>query len=603
MSSGLLERERAVLAALMRSPALAAGDARAAVGEATEAAARLLDVGRASVWMFGDERRRIDCIDLFDAMSGQHSSGVSLFKSDAPAYFAAAFEDRVIAAHEAQVDPRTREFATTYLQPLGIVAMLDAPIYVHGTLSGIVCFEHVGPPRRWQPLEELVAATIADFVGIALGTAAHIAQARELAVLRGNLEELVEQRTRELHSSQATVRRLFETSPVGLVVTRIDDQSVLMGNDYASRMFEVPMEIMTQQKAPDFWVRPEDRLALLAKVREAGRHEGLEAELKTASGRRFWGLVSASVVDFEGTNALVVGVHDITAQKTTQQTLRTLLEAAPIPLVVTGLDDAVMRFANTRAADMFKTTVDELLGKRAPDFYVNPDERRDFIHTLRTTGRVDAFAARLRASDGSAFWSLLSARTLELDGAHAFMVGFVDLTEQKEIELRLRTLAELDGLTGAFNRRHFFDIAAPTLARAVGRGASVCLAMIDADHFKTINDRYGHSMGDEALRVMTHVCRTASRASDVLARYGGEEIVLLLSDADTATAQRVMERVRSGLAAAPIQVAGGESFTVSVSIGLAEYRDGESIDDMLRRADAALYEAKRTGRDRVVIAA
>jgi len=603
MSSALLERERAVLAGLMRSSALAAGDALAALRQATESAADMLQVGRASVWLFRDERRHIECIDLFDAKTAQHSAGVTLFHDDAPSYFAAAFEDRAIAAHDARTDPRTREFATTYLEPLGIGAMLDAPVYVHGVLAGIVCLEHVGPPRQWEPAEELVAATIADFVGMALGTSAHIAQARELAALRNHLEDLVEQRTRELHASQETVRRLFETSPVGLVVSRVDDQSVLMANEYAARMFEVPFSRTAGQSAPDFWVRPADRKALLAKVRETGRHEGLEAELKTSSGKRFWGLISASIVDFEGASALVVGVHDITAQKTAQETLRTLLEAAPIPLVVTTLDDAIIHFANTRAADMFKTTVDELVGKRAPDFYVNPDERRAFIEALRTTGRVDAFAARLRAKDDTSFWSLLSARTLVLEGTNTFMVGFVDLTEQKEIEQRLRALAELDGLTGAFNRRHFFDVAAPTLARVTSRGGTACLAMIDADHFKAVNDRFGHSVGDEALRTLTQVCRSASRASDVLARYGGEELGLLLADANLETAQRVMERIRSGLATTPVAVAGGEAFTLSVSIGLAEYRTGEVIDDMLRRADAALYEAKRSGRNRVVIAA
>jgi diguanylate cyclase (GGDEF)-like protein/PAS domain S-box-containing protein len=601
MSSALLGRERALFAELLRSPALAQGDVRAALEQTMEAAATLIEVQRASVWRFSEDRQHIECMNLFDAKSGEHSSGVTLFQKDAPAYFAAACDERVIAAHEARTDPRTREFTTTYLEPLGIVAMLDAPVYVHGALAGIVCLEHVGDARRWEPAEELVAATIADFVGMAIGTSAHIAQARELAVLRGNLEELVEQRTRELLSSQQTVRRLFAFSPVGLVVSWLDDQSVLMINEHASQMFEIPLAEAVGHSVADFWVHPEERVALLAKVRETGRHDGIEAELKTVSGKRFWGLVSASILDFEGAGAVVIGVHDITAQKNTEQTLRTLLEASPTPLVVTSLDHGEIRYANTRAVDMFKTTADDL--RTTAEFFVNADERRLFIDTLRASGRVDAFAARLRTSDGTEFWSLLNARTLELEGANAFMVGFADLTEQKEIELRLRALAELDGLTGAFNRRHFFDVATRAIARVASRGGSACLAMMDADHFKDVNDRYGHTMGDEALRVMTHVCRSASRASDILARYGGEELVLLLSDADMDTAHRVVDRIRDGLATTPISLVSGGSFTVSVSIGLAQYREGESLDDMLRRADTALYEAKRAGRDRVVIAA
>jgi diguanylate cyclase (GGDEF)-like protein/PAS domain S-box-containing protein len=590
-----------VLSALMHSSALARGDARAAVSEATEAAANLFGVRRASVWLFRKDPERIECIDLFDAKLGEHSSGITLLKQDAPKYFSAARAERVIAAHDARTDARTNEFAATYLVQNAIFSMLDAPVYVHGELAGIVCLEHVGEAREWEPADELVVATISDFVGVALGTAAHIEQARELSVLRDNLEVLVEKRTQELRASQSAVRRLFETSPVALVVTRIKDQTVLLANERAARLFEIPLADVAGQNAPDFWVHPDDRKALVASVREIGRHDGLEAELKTSSGKRFWAHVSATTLDFEGVQALVVGVLDITAQKTTEETLRMMLEAAPIPLVVMTLDDAVLRFANTRAADKFKTSVDELTGKQAPDFFFNSDDRTAFIDSVRASGRVDAFGVRLKAGN-DAFWSLLSARTLDLGGTRALMVGFFDITEQKEIEQRLRGLAELDGLTGAFNRRHFFDVAGPTVDRIAARGGSVCLAMLDADHFKSINDRFGHAMGDETLRTITQICRNASRTTDIVARYGGEELVLLLSDVDKQVALGVVERIRTQISSTSIPIGDGESFSVSVSIGLAQHVPGESLEALLQRADTALYKAKRSGRDRVVIA-
>jgi diguanylate cyclase (GGDEF)-like protein/PAS domain S-box-containing protein len=271
-----------------------------------------------------------------------------------------------------------------------------------------------------------------------------------------------------------------------------------------------------------------------------------------------------------------------------------------VPLVVTGLDDAVVRFSNTRAAEMFKTTIDAFVGKRAPDFYVNPSDRSAFVAALEETNRVDGFAALLRAGDGTTFWSLLNARTLELDGARVFMVGFADLTEQKEIETKLRDLAELDGLTGAFNRRHFFDIAGAALARTASRGKPTCLAMIDADHFKNVNDEYGHAVGDEALKMMTRVARGAARGTDILARYGGEELVLLLTEADVEAAKRVAERIRAGLVSSPVLVPNGAHVTITVSIGVAEHREGESLEALVRRADTSMYEAKRAGRDRVV---
>ena len=576
----------------MRSPAIAAGDVTRALREATEAAASLIGVARASVWRFDDKRSRIECLDLYEATKKEHSSGIVLYAADAPTYFAAMAGERVIAAHDARQDPRTKEFAIGYLLPLGITSMLDAPGLLHGRVAGVVCLEHVGPARKWEPAEELVAGSLADFIGMALGAAAHAEQARELASLR----------TQELRGAQAMVRRLFETSPVALVVTKLSDQTVIVVNERASQMFGVPLEAAPGHKAPDFWVHPEDRQRLIDGLRAHGRFDNLEAELKTADGSKFWGLVSAATVDYEGTPAVVVGAHDITAQKGVQDTLRKLLEAAPIPLVVTGLDDAVVRFSNTRAADMFRTTMDAFVGKRAPDFYVNPSDRKTFIDALKNEGRVDGFAARLRTVDGNTFWSLLSARTLDLDGARAFMVGFADLTEQKEIETKLRDLAELDGLTGAFNRRHFFDIAGSALARTIARGKPACLAMIDADHFKNVNDKYGHAVGDEALRLMTNVARGASRGSDILARYGGEELVLLLNEADAESAKAVAERIRAGLASSPLTVPNAEPFTISVSIGVVQHREGESIEELVRRADAAMYEAKRAGRNRVVVA-
>jgi diguanylate cyclase (GGDEF)-like protein/PAS domain S-box-containing protein len=480
--------------------------------------------------------------------------------------------------------------------------MLDAPILVHGRVAGVLCLEHVGEPRRWEPAEEVVVATFADFVGMALGTAAHIEQARELAKLQSGLEQLVEQRTRELRSSQATVRRLFETSPVGLVVTRFEDQAVLLMNRRASEMLEVPMDDAAGRRGPDFWVDREAREALLTKVRANGTHEGAEAELQTARGRRFWAIVSASKLDFEGVPATVVSIHDVSAQRAARDSLRTLLEAAPIPLVVTRLEDGNVRFANSRAADIFRTTVDEMVGKHEPDFYATPEERSAFVEALRRDGRIDGFAARLKAADETTFWSLLSARTLELEGDEVIMLGFADLTEQKEIERRLRDLAELDGLTGAFNRRHFFDVGGAALVRTASRDRPSCVAMIDADHFKNVNDRYGHAVGDDALRLLTSVCRNECRASDILARYGGEELVVLLTEADAEAAVRVAERIRAGLRTTAMPVPGGGTLQLTISVGIAQHREGETLEALLRRADEALYDAKRSGRDRVAVA-
>lgn len=163
---------------------------------------------------------------------------------------------------------------------------------------------------------------------------------------------------------------------------------------------------------------------------------------------------------------------------------------------------------------------------------------------------------------------------------------------------RLSRLTRVDPLTGALNRRGL-DRRFP-LHDTADDGV-VCVAVADIDHFKDINDEYGHAVGDEVLKVVTKRIASVLRASDAIVRYGGEEFVLLLPAIGVQRATRVGERARAAVADSPI-VVGDAKISVTVSVGVAEGRPAEARDDLLRRADAAMYEAKRAGRNRVVVA-
>lgn len=479
----VLTLHRDAVAGLLRSRAIAAGDVDAALPEITEAAAGLLSVRRASVWRFDDPRTTIECLDLFDAHDRSHSRGIVLTRESAPAYFEAALGERCITAHDARTDPRTREFAVGYLDVHGITAMLDAPVIVRGQLVGVVCHEHVGSARAWNAREELLAGTLADFVGMALSAAEHAGIARELGALRDELELRVEARTRELIESRENVRALFAASPVALVLTRTTDQTVLLANDRASELFGVPPNEVRGRQAPDFWGEPADRAKMIERIRQEGFVDDVEVRLRRLDGTELWASLSAQMITFEGDAALLVGVHDITTKK--------------------------------------------------------------------------------------------------------------------EAEQALRELATLDSLTGAFNRRHFFEVARSSVALAERHGSTTCAAMIDVDHFKEVNDRHGHAVGDEVLAMVGRICRLESRETDIVARYGGEEFALLLPETNLETASAVVERIRKVLAAVFVATPNGP-VGVTVSAGVAQRRSEEPLDSLLRRADAALYEAKRAGRDRVV---
>ena len=167
-----------------------------------------------------------------------------------------------------------------------------------------------------------------------------------------------------------------------------------------------------------------------------------------------------------------------------------------------------------------------------------------------------------------------------------------------EIEEEWRR-ARTDGLTGLYNRRHFDEQLARIVADSLAHGSPASLVVADVDHFKRVNDTYGHEAGDAVLKAVARVFLDCLRAEDVCARYGGEEIAILLPETSVVRAQEVAERVRRAIAAKPVQH-GERTIRVTASFGVAGYPESTALRDALfPAADKALYEAKGAGRDRV----
>jgi diguanylate cyclase (GGDEF)-like protein len=191
----------------------------------------------------------------------------------------------------------------------------------------------------------------------------------------------------------------------------------------------------------------------------------------------------------------------------------------------------------------------------------------------------------------------LVATILPVVGTTAFLQLLSD-----HIRRRWMLAASTDQLTGLPNRRTLTALGAQMLTRARESGAPLAVAVIDVDHFKRINDRHGHETGDEALRYLGAMLANAVSSSELAARQGGEEFVLLLP-VDLASAVRRCDALRDALSRQPLTWA-GQPLPLTISAGVAGFVAGSDgrLDDVLRRADAALYRAKAEGRDRVVAA-
>ncbi|MGD8783448.1 MAG: diguanylate cyclase [Thioalkalispiraceae bacterium] len=178
-----------------------------------------------------------------------------------------------------------------------------------------------------------------------------------------------------------------------------------------------------------------------------------------------------------------------------------------------------------------------------------------------------------------------------------------DLTRYKRMETQLINLALFDSLTGALSRPAFMEQSTKELSRSMRFHRPLSVMMIDIDHFKAINDNYGHAAGDNVLQIFVEAIQEVIRSTDFLGRVGGEEFALLLPDTSAPAAAHLAERIRERITRYPY-LAGDMLIEVTASLGVAEFQsEDRDIKTLLNRADEALYQAKQSGRNRVNIAA
>lgn len=204
--------------------------------------------------------------------------------------------------------------------------------------------------------------------------------------------------------------------------------------------------------------------------------------------------------------------------------------------------------------------------------------------------------ARDQLDYGRFDWSTQVSRLILLFGMTILALAIVSRTT------RLRRQSTFDRLTGLFNRAYVEEYLGPELLRTSREGAPVIVAMLDVDKFKPFNDTYGHAAGDAALRQLAELLRGTLRRSDVIARYGGEEIVVVMPGTRLPAALEKLEELRVAIGLKDIALPRGGTGRITVSIGVAAYPDdGREAETLLDIADARLYEAKESGRNRVVV--
>ena len=442
----------------------------------------------------------------------------------------------------------------------------------------------------------------ADQMVIVIGVVAVVALALSMWNLRRQ-DERMRRRVAAVEAAESEVRRLLDELPEAVLLVD-SDGVVLSTNAAALGMFDLARREFVDTHLID-QASGDDQARLAAAIQRSfggAEVESLQILMNGARRRKIVVEVTFHMprhhVDEE--RRLVLRLRDVSEREQQSRALdqarrrfQQAFQSAPTGMALVRLDDGRIVDANQSLAEMLRRDVDELVGCTLREFTHPDDVRAAQPHRARLElGIVDSFRIdqRYRRRDGEYVWARTRVSSTEDDGVMLAITHIEDVTEQRRAAEQLRYAARHDELTGLPNRSYLMHLLHDRLATA--EVDEVAVLFVDLDHFKTINDSLGHEIGDQLLQVVSERLRSALREGDVLARFGGDEFIIVMKGEPVDVADRLRKAVHI-----PVDVADHELF-VSASIGYSSnYEPGMSPNDLLRDADAAMYRAKARGRD------
>jgi diguanylate cyclase (GGDEF)-like protein/PAS domain S-box-containing protein len=288
---------------------------------------------------------------------------------------------------------------------------------------------------------------------------------------------------------------------------------------------------------------------------------------------------------------------DVTKYKKMEEELRQreeylnlLLTSMPVGVITVDAQSHRIEGVNREAAALMGAPAEAITGKSCFEFFSCTTKSCPVTDLGEEVERAERI---LRRVDGTIIPVLKTVRRLQTDRGEKLIENFMDLTERKKMEEELRCLSITDPLTNAYNRRYFMQVLEQEIERARRTGPPFSIIMMDLDYFKNINDRFGHAAGDRVLKSLVDLINGRIRKIDCLARWGGEEFVILLPNTPVDKAAGLAEELRGQLSSMDVPCAG----SVTASFGVAGYCPGDTADSLIVRADNMLYEAKAAGRN------
>jgi diguanylate cyclase (GGDEF)-like protein/PAS domain S-box-containing protein len=345
------------------------------------------------------------------------------------------------------------------------------------------------------------------------------------------------------------------------------------------------------------------------------RIERMEVSVEPGRSRKqyFWSVKMPLKDEYGNVHSLLGISTDLTEEKNLQEALRksenqlsTILDnikahvyIKDVNFVYTYVNADMCEYLGKNKEDVVGKSDVEVFGYEASKGFHGIDQQVfDYVETCSC---VETSKPSPDAEDNY-FWSVKVPLINDLGNPYALLGISTNITEQKRLENELREMAATDVLTGVHNRRRFLELCEIEIQRAKRYNNALSMVMLDVDWFKTINDTYGHAVGDEAIKSMTRLCQKMLRTTDVLGRIGGEEFAILLTETQLDGAQVIAERIRKSAEEYTFDTGTGVEGRFTASFGLTSLvATDQNPDDLLKRADIALYQAKAGGRNRVCV--
>ncbi len=430
-------------------------------------------------------------------------------------------------------------------------------------------------------------------------------------VMLSNGIDVTEQRRAEaaLRETQARFEKIFQSSPVPVVISRLEDGRYVEVNDawLAWSGHSREAAVGATSVGLGVWPSADDRNAFARELRERHAVRNMEARLRKRSGELADVVLSAEPIELAGEQCIVTSVTDITERKRSERQLRDserrfrdFAEAAGE--YVWEIDrDGRFTYLSRRVEQATGYAPEDLLGRHPTEFMPAGEAERvraAFLDAARARASFRNLEHRTMSRSGSQVWQLVSG--VPIIDAEGHLVGYrgtaLDISERKQSEARISELATRDPLTNLPNRLLLSDRLARGIANVQREGSSLAVMFIDLDHFKRVNDTHGHEVGDGLLREVARRIGGLLRKGDTLARLGGDEFVVVLEGLKSAEdAGQVAQKIIN-LVSQPCEV-GGHTLNTAASVGIAICpTDGTDATTLMRHADTAMYVAKSSGR-------